>query len=154
MDTLKFIDEIKKIKSVVCISEFGSYNTEYWIKGRSDIDLAVVVKPGVTFIETLDIEDDIIKAACEYYNYDKIHLTFILFKDFFSKYARFAVDSNKKYIVDEERWYDFQHYVLKYARLNGKLERTLKIDEQYYYFGGMIDESLFNETHQMMSKFY
>ena len=142
MDELKFIEKIRETKSVICISEFGSYNTEYWIKDKSDIDLAVIVYPEITFIDTLDIEDDIVKAACEYYNYDKIHLTFILFKDFFSKYARLAVDSNKKYILNEERWYDFQHYVLKYARLNEKFEKTLKIDEQYYYFGGIIDESL------------
>ena len=138
----KFINKLKDLDSIVCVAEFGSYNTEYWIKDRSDIDLAVIVKSKVTFIDTLDLEEQIIQAACEYYKYDKIHLTFILFKDFSSKYARIAVDSDKKYIIDEERWYDFQHYVFKYARLNEKLEKTLKLDEHYYYFGGNIDEPL------------
>ena len=119
LDEAKFVNELKKINELVCIAEFGSYNTEYWIKDRSDIDLAVVVNHGVSFLDTLDIEDDIIKAAQEYYEYENIHL-----------------------ILDNERWYDFQHYVFKYARLNEKLERTLKIDEQYYYFGEVVDESL------------
>ena len=141
LEDKKFIDKLKELNSLVCVAQFGSYDTEYWIKDRSDIDLAVVVKPEVTFIDTLDLEDKIIQTAHEYYEYDNIHLTFILFKDFSSKYARFAVDSDKKYIIDDELWYDFQHYVLKYIRLNENLEKTLKIDEQYYYFGGIIDES-------------
>ncbi|AVK50090.1 hypothetical protein AXY43_20020 [Clostridium sp. MF28] len=137
-----FLNELKKIESIVCIAEFGSYRTEYWNKDRSDIDLAVVVKPKVSFMDTLDIEDKIIELSKQYYNYDNIHLTFVLFKDFGSKYARFAADSNNKYIIDEELWYDFQHYVLKHARNNANFEKVLKIDEQYSYFGGITDESL------------
>lgn len=137
-----YIKGIKKIGQVICISEFGSYRTEYWTKDRSDIDLAVVVKPKVSFMDTLDIEDEILELSRQYYNYDKIHLTFVLFKYFPSKYARFAVDSNKKYVIEEDLWYDFQHYVLKYARNNSNFEKMLKIDEQYSYFGGIEDESL------------
>lgn len=137
-----FLKEIKKIGYVICISEFGSYRTEYWNEGRSDIDLAVIVKPKVSFMDTLEIEDKILELAKKYYNYDKIHLTFILFKDFPNKYARIAVDSNKRYIIEEELWYDFQHYVIKYARNNSNFEKMLKIDEQYSYFGGITDESL------------
>lgn len=142
LDNFEFINKLKRNNKIVCISQFGSYKTEYWIKDRSDIDVAVVVKPEVTFMDTLDIEDEIIALTTEYYNYDKIHFTFILFKDFSNKYARIAIDSENKFIVDEERWYDFQHYVLKFVRNNEKLEKILKIDEQYSYFGGIIDESL------------
>lgn len=142
MEEFDYLNEIKKINEVVCISEFGSYRTEYWNKDRSDIDLAVVVKPKVAFMDTLDIEDEILELSKQYYNYDNIHLTFVLFKDFPSKYARFAVDSNKKYITQEELWYDFRHYVLKYARNNSNFEKMLKIDEEYSYFGGIEDESL------------
>ena len=39
-------------------------------------------------------------------------------------------------------YFIFNHYVLKAARNNEKLEKTLKIDEQYSYFGGIIDESI------------
>lgn len=142
MKETDFLSEIRKIGSVICISEFGSYRTEYWRKDRSDIDLAVIVKPKVLFMDTLDIEDKILELSKDYYKYEDIHLTFILFKDFSSKYARLAVDSNNKYIIDENLWYDFQHYVLKYARNNANFEKMLKIDEQYSYFGGIIDESL------------
>ena len=138
----EFLNKLKNNKSVVCVAQFGSYGSEYWIEDRSDIDLAVIVEPGIEFIDTLDIEDEILEDAREFYNYDDIHLTFILFKDFDSKYARIAVDSDAKFIADEERWYDFQHYVLKYARNNEQFEKMLKIDEQYTYFGGIIDESV------------
>ncbi|MBW6409082.1 nucleotidyltransferase domain-containing protein [Clostridium weizhouense] len=142
MDTDGFINGLKKINNVICVCKFGSYGSEYWIEGRSDIDLAVIVKSGVTIMDTLDIEEDIIELAKEYYDYDNIHLTFILFNDFGSKFARIAVDSEEQYIVDYNNWYDFQHYVLKFIRNNLKIEKILKIDEQYRYFGGVIDESL------------
>ncbi|MDR3594848.1 nucleotidyltransferase domain-containing protein [Clostridium sp.] len=142
MGEAEFLKKIKKIGYIICISEFGSYETEYWNEGRSDIDLAVVVKPKVSFMDTLEIEDEILELSKQYYNYNKIHLTFILFKDFPSRYARIAVDSNKRYIIEEELWYDFRHYVIKYARNNLNFEKMLKIDEQYSYFGGITDETL------------
>ncbi|MDR5585991.1 MULTISPECIES: nucleotidyltransferase domain-containing protein [Clostridium] len=142
MEKVEFLNKLREFNSIVCIAQFGSYGTEYWIRDRSDIDLAVIVKSNISFLDTLDIEEELVELAMEYYNYDKIHLTFILFKEFESKYARIAVDSNNKYIVDEEAWYDFQHYVLKFVRNNERLEKILKIDEQYSYFGGVIDESL------------
>ena len=94
------------------------------------------------FLDTINIEDEIKEIAKDFYKYEKIHLTFLLFNDFTNKYARIAVDSDNQYILDEERWYDFNHYVLKSVRNNEKLEKTLKVDEQYSYFGGIIDESL------------
>ena len=142
MNKEEFIKKLNKYREIIALCEFGSYGTKDWIKDRSDIDLIIVTKPNVTFLDTFEIEDEIKEIATEFYKYDKIHLTFLLFKDFSNKYARIAVDSDKKYILDEERWYDFNHYVLKSARNNEKLERTLKIDEQYSYFGGIIDESL------------
>lgn len=134
--------KLKKIKGIVAISQFGSFGTEYFIDGKSDIDLAVVVEPDVSYMDTLNLEDAILPIFCEEYKYDNIHLTFILFKEFASKYARLAVDSDNIIVIDENRWFDFQHYVLKFARNNREFERTLKIDEQYTYFGGIIDESI------------
>lgn len=133
---------LKNIDGVVAVAEFGSYGTEYWIKDRSDIDLAVVVGPNISYMDTLNMEDRLLSVFEEYYNYNKIHLTFILFKEFASKYARMAVDADSTFIVNDNRWFDFQHYVLKYARNNHEFERMLKIDEQYTYFGGVIDESI------------
>lgn len=127
---------------IVAACKFGSHGTDYWIEGRSDIDLAIIVSPKISFTDTLNMEDKIEALSKDFYKYDNIHLTFIMFNEFYTKFARFAVDSEERYIVDEERWYDFQHYVLKYARENANFERMLKIDEQYTYFGGIIDDSL------------
>ncbi len=142
MNKEEFIKKIKKYREIIALCEFGSYGTKHWIKDRSDIDLLVVVGPKLDFLDTINIEDEIKEIAKEFYKYEKIHLTFLLFNDFTNKYARIAVDSDNQYILDEERWYDFNHYVLKAVRNNEKLEKTLKIDEQYSYFGGIIDESL------------
>lgn len=142
MHSIELIEKLKNINDIVAICKFGSHGTEYWVEGRSDIDIAVVVNEKISFMDTLNIEDKIISISKEYYNYDDIHLTFLLFNDFNSKYARMAIDSNEQYVVDENKWYDFRHYVLKYSRNNRDFERMLKIDEQYSYFGGVIDESL------------
>lgn len=93
-------------------------------------------------MDTLEIEDDVLEIAREFYKYPNIHLTFLLFKDFHNKFAKIAIDSEKKYILNEEKWYDFNHNVLKYIRINERLNRNLKLDEQFSYFGGIIDESI------------
>lgn len=142
MSKEEFIKKLNKYREIIALCEFGSYGTNDWIEGRSDIDLLVIVGPKVTFLDTINIEDEINEIAKDFYKYDKIHLNFLLFNDFANKYARIAVDSDNKYILDEKRWYDFNHYVLKSVRNNEMFERTLKIDEQYSYFGGIIDESL------------
>lgn len=145
------IDKFKQIKDIVAISQFGSYGTEFWVKDRSDIDIAVIVTQEISYMDTLSKEDDILPILEEYYNYNRIHLTFILFKEFDNKYAKLAIDSTQQFIINEELWFDFQHYVLKYLRNNEVLQKTLNIDEQYSYFGGIIDESLLknegNPTH-------
>ena len=136
------IDKLNQIKGIVAVSQFGSYGTEFWVKDRSDIDIDVVVAPEVSYMDTLGMEDHILPILEEYYKYNNIHLTFILFKEFDNKYARLAIDSREQFIINEELWFDFQHYVLKYLRNNEVLQKTLNIDEQYSYFGGIIDESL------------
>lgn len=142
MDREVLINRVKEIQGIVGVSQFGSYGTEYWIQDRSDIDLAVVTAPNITYLDTLNIEDKLIPIFQDFYEYKDIHLTFILFSDFYCKYARMAVDSDNTFIIDEDRWFDFQHYVLKFARNNKEFEKRLKIDEQYSYFGGIIDESI------------
>lgn len=68
-----------------------------------------------------------------------------MFKDFSNKFARIAIDGEKQYVLNHEKWYDFTHNVLKYIRNNEKLSRNLKLDEQFSYFGGIVDESIFLE---------
>ena len=50
-----FLEKLKKLKSIICVVEFGSFRTEAWIKDRSDIDLLVITAPNVTFMDTLEI---------------------------------------------------------------------------------------------------
>lgn len=142
LDKLQLEEKLEKIQGIVALSKFGSHGTEHWIEGRSDIDIAVIVKPNISFKDTLNMEDELDGILKSYYDYDKMHLTFIMFSDFPCKYARMAVDSDEQYIIDYNNWYDFQHYVLKYARNNREFEKMLKVDEQYTYFGGIIDESI------------
>lgn len=142
MTEAEFLVKLKKLKDIICIVEFGSFRTKEWIKDRSDIDLLVITAPNITFIDTLEIEDELLEIAKEFYKYTNIHLTFILFNDFANKFARIAIDSEKKYILNEEKWYDFNHNVLKFIRINERLNRNLKLDEQFSYFGGIIDESI------------
>lgn len=142
MEKEEFIYKLRGFNEIIALCKFGSHGSEYWIEDRSDIDMAVIVKSEVSFLDTLKVEEEIENCIAKYYNYDKIHLTFINFKEFHSKYARIAIDSEEQYILDYDLWYDFQHYVLKHARNNERLEHMLKVDEQYTYFGGIIDESL------------
>ena len=142
MEKSEYIKSLSKIDGLVSISQFGSYGTENWIENKSDIDLVVITAPNKNFMFTLKIEDDILELSKKFYKYNDIHLTFVLFNEFSNKYARIAVDSDSKFIIDDEKWFDFQHYVCKYARNNDNLEKMLKIDEQYSYFGRIIDESI------------
>lgn len=66
--------KIQKNNEVIAICEFGSYGTEYWIEGRSDIDLLVVTSPSVTFINTFNIEEKLREIAIKFYKYNNIHL--------------------------------------------------------------------------------
>ena len=142
MNKVEFINSLKNINGIVSVCRFGSYGAKEWIRDRSDIDLAVVVGPNVNFMDTINIEDEVNTLCIDFYKYDKIHLTFVHYSDFYNKFARIAVDSDEQYIVNDDLWFDFMHYVLKYARNNRDFEKTLKIDEQYSYFGGIIDESI------------
>lgn len=142
LNQAELLTKLQSVKGLVAISQFGSYGSEYWIKDRSDIDLAVVVSRNITYLDTLDMEDMLLPIFEKYYGYHKIHFTFIFFQDFSTKYARIAVDSDTVFIINDNDWFDFRHYVLKCIRINENLERTLKLDEQYSYFGGIIDESL------------
>lgn len=142
LETSELIINLKKVDGIVAISQFGSYGTKHWIKDRSDIDLLVIVEPHISYLDTLDMEDKLLLIFEPYYSYSKIHFTFILFKDFYSKFARIAIDSDTILILNDDMWFDFQHYVLKHIRNNKDLEQKLRLDEQYSYFGGIIDESL------------
>ncbi|PRR81779.1 nucleotidyltransferase domain-containing protein [Clostridium vincentii] len=44
---------------IISVIQFGSYGTCDWVKDRSDIDVAIVVQPKITFEDTLNMEDNL-----------------------------------------------------------------------------------------------
>lgn len=44
MGKFEFLNKLNEINSVVCIAEFGSYRTEYWIKDRDNERLEKILK--------------------------------------------------------------------------------------------------------------
>ncbi|MCT4662915.1 MAG: nucleotidyltransferase domain-containing protein [Tissierellales bacterium] len=142
MKKIKNLKAIESISGIVAILQFGSYGTDDWIEGRSDIDFLVLMAPRFEYEETLDIEDDLETLLMDYYDYDDIHISFVLYKDYGSKYARILTDSDQTFIIDDKNWFDFQHYVFKYARINNNFEQRLIEDEKYTYFGRDVDDAL------------
>ncbi|MEG2935626.1 MAG: nucleotidyltransferase domain-containing protein [Clostridium sp.] len=55
MNKFNLEEKLNNINGIVAISVFGSYGTDLWIEGRSDIDVAVIVKPSRTFQDTLNM---------------------------------------------------------------------------------------------------
>ncbi|MDV5105935.1 nucleotidyltransferase domain-containing protein [Clostridium perfringens] len=49
MTEADFLEKLKKLKSIICVVEFGSFRTEAWIKDRSDIDLLVITSTKCNF---------------------------------------------------------------------------------------------------------
>lgn len=110
--------KIPKIDTLIGIALFGSYGTEYWRKGHSDIDVMVLLEYKKSIGFEFQIEDALVPILEKYFNYNNIHLTFIYMKEFDSSLAKIYIESNNKLIVDEMRNMDFRLYVNKALRNN------------------------------------
>ncbi|GAA0117657.1 nucleotidyltransferase domain-containing protein [Clostridium senegalense] len=108
--------KIHNVKNIISLAMFGSYNTKYWIEGKSDIDILVLMKKREDVMDEFDLEDDLIPELEKYFQYNKIHLTFLTTRDFDSIFARQYLDSDDKLIVDELSEIDFRLYINKYLR--------------------------------------
>lgn len=115
-------------KNIASVALFGSYNTEFWIKGKSDIDILVLLKEKGDVSIEFDIEDQLIPIFQEYFKYDNIHLTFIYMSDFSEELANEYIKSKDKLILDEDKEIDFRLYINKYKRNNEWLEELIKAD--------------------------
>lgn len=115
-------------KNIASVALFGSYNTEFWIKGKSDIDILVLLKKKGDVSIEFDIEDQLIPIFQEYFKYDNIHLTFIYMSDFSEELANEYIKSKDKLILDEDKEIDFRLYINKYKRNNEWLEELIKAD--------------------------
>ena len=110
---------LKKIDNLISLAVFGSYETEYFREGFSDIDIFVLMKNRKDIMDEIEIEDEILPILQEYFNYDNIHLTFLTMRDYDTRLANQYIDSEDKLIIDEFSEIDFRLYINKYLRENG-----------------------------------
>lgn len=110
---------LKKIDNLISLAVFGSYETEYFREGFSDIDIFVLIKNREDIMDEIEMEDNILPILQEYFNYDNIHLTFLTMRDYDTRLANQYINSEDKLIIDEFSEIDFRLYVNKYLRENG-----------------------------------
>ena len=115
-------------EKIISIAVIGSYNTEQWVKNRSDIDIIILLDKRIDVSIEFEIEDDLLPILEEYFGYDNIHLTFLYMNDFEEDLALEYIKSNNKLILDDNKEIDFRLYVNKYRRNNEWLEKIIKLD--------------------------
>lgn len=115
-------------KEIISMALIGSYNTEYWRKGRSDIDVLILLDKKVDVTVEFDLEDELVPILEQYFNYDNIQLTFLYMKDFYHPLAFKYIESKDKIILNKEKEIDFRLYVNKYRRNNQWLEELIERD--------------------------
>lgn len=127
---MKLLKELKieKIDNLISLAIFGSYETKYWMSGRSDIDILVLMEKREDVMDEFDLEETLLPILESYFEYDKIHLTFINMRDYDSIFARQYLDSDDKLIINELKEIDFRLYVNKYLRENEWLIKKIKED--------------------------
>lgn len=117
---------------VVSLTLFGSYNTEYWYKDVSDIDILVLVKYSDFALE-FKVEDYYRKILSNYFQYDNIHFTFIALNNFDTVFADIYIDFSDKIIFDLDFHYDFLLYISKFNRVNENLINLVRKDWESKY---------------------
>lgn len=117
-----------KNENIISMALIGSYNTEYWKNGRSDIDILVLLDKKIDVSIEFDLEDELTPILEKYFNYNNIHLTFIYINDFEHPLALEYIRSLDKLIIDLEKEIDFRLYVNKYRRNNEWLESLIQRD--------------------------
>lgn len=119
---------IKHIDNLISMAVFGSYETKYWIKNKSDIDILVLMEKREDIMDEFDLEDILEPILKEYFQYDNIHFTFMCMKDYDTVFARQYIDSRDKLIINKFKEIDFRLYVNKYLRENQWLIERIKRD--------------------------
>ena len=122
--------EIKDKDNIIALALFGSYNTEQWVKYKSDIDILVLLneRKGVSF--EFELEDKLIPLLENFYEYNNIQLTFLYLNEFDSIFAKCYIESKDKVIFDINKEIDFRLYVNKYLRNNEWLNSLIKEDTE------------------------
>lgn len=129
MKALKDLN-IEKIDNLISLAVFGSYGTKYWINGKSDIDILVLMEKRDNVMDEFDLEDELEPILRDYFQYEKIHLTFINMRDYDSIFARQYIDSEDKLVIDKFKEIDFRLYVNKFLRENDWLIKKIDRDNR------------------------
>ena len=119
-------------ENLISLTLFGSYNTKYWIEGKSDIYILALVKKNDFDIE-FEIENKYREVLQKYFNYDDIHFTFIGLNSFDSVFADIYIDYNDKLIFNIDLHYDFLMYISKFNRVNERLIKLVREDWESKY---------------------
>lgn len=119
-------------ENVISLTLFGSYNTRFWNKERSDIDILVLVKHSDFDLEC-KLEDYYYPLLKEYFEHDNIHFTFIALNNFDTVFADIYIDFTDKIIFDIELHYDFLLYISKFNRVNERLISLIRRDWESKY---------------------
>lgn len=119
-------------ENVISLTLFGSYNTRFWNKERSDIDILVLVKRSDFDLEC-KLEDYYYPLLKEYFGHDNIHFTFIALNNFDTVFADIYIDFTDKIIFDMELHYDFLLYISKFNRVNESLINLIRRDWESKY---------------------
>ena len=130
MGDRKNINEFKIANkdNIIALCVFGSYNTDFWMENRSDIDILALLneRRGISF--EFELEDELNPKLEEFFSYKNIHITFLYLNEFDSNLAEKYIESTNKLVIDIEKEIDFRLYVNKYLRNNEWLDRILKED--------------------------
>lgn len=121
MNKIKLRDcqlNFNKLKDIICIATFGSYNETCFDKNRSDIDVMILSINELEWEDEIEIEDYLTPILKNYFQHDNIHITFIT--GFVYPFGELLINSNDKIIILEEKYLD---YVLGYS--------TFKRDREY-----------------------
>lgn len=113
MNKIKLVDcqlKFNKLKDIICIATFGSYNEDCFDKNRSDIDIMILSTKELEWDYELEIEDYITPLLKTHFKHDNIHITFIT--GFVYPFGEIIINSTDKIILLEEKYLD---YVLGYS---------------------------------------
>lgn len=111
-----FKDLSEKYDEIISIAVIGSYNTDYWKRNISDIDILILLKSKRRVEFEFELEDDLLPQFREFFSYGDVHITFLYMNEFNTDFAEEYIKSNNKVIYDFEKEIDFRMYVNKYLR--------------------------------------
>lgn len=130
--------DINKLRDVIALCTFGSYNENCWDKNRSDIDVMVLLSKELEWDCELEIEDYLTEFCLDYFNHDNIHITFI--NGFVYPFGEIMIASPNKLVLETEKYLD---YVIGYSAFKRDREyleiiRDYHLKEREAYNNGLL----------------